>query len=436
MTQTKHKKWHILWIIPPIIVGILVLKFMASGKEPPSLTDEKEPSRAVRIVSFNKTDFTPIARGFGVVEPAQQWRAVAQVSGKIISMHPQLRNGEILVTGTELFRIDPVDYELNLLNAQSELAELDVQKKNSEASLKIEKTNLDLAEKELKRQQKLKTQGLSARSKVDEASRSALNSRAAVQNLNNSLALMPTQRKRLQYKIQQAQRDLNNSIITAPFNIRITGLSIEKDQFVSKGQELFQGDSVDRVEINAQLPFTSLKNLFYGRPDLPRDIKILNEQLQEITGFRPKIQLDMGDDVIAEWDAEFVRISDQVDPKTRTLGVVVAVDHPMQKTIPGKRPPLSKGMFVQVQISGHDQNQQLVIPRSIIRNNRIYLMDSDNRLQTRLADILYQQGEFAVLKNGLNDGDNLVVTDLVPAVNGMLLTAEPDLKLQSFFNAE
>jgi hypothetical protein len=36
----------------------------------------------------------------------------------MIETHPRFRNGEILPAGTRLFRIDPVDYELPLAQAQ------------------------------------------------------------------------------------------------------------------------------------------------------------------------------------------------------------------------------------------------------------------------------------------------------------------------------
>ena len=47
-----------------------------------------------------------------------------------------------------------------------------------------------------------------------------------------------------------------------------------------------------------------------------------------------------------------MRFSDQVDPHTRTIGVVIGVDRPLEKAIPGQRPRCPKGMFVQVVING------------------------------------------------------------------------------------
>ena len=64
-------------------------------------------------------------------------------------MHPRLRNGGIIVAGSELIRIDSDDYVLKLTQSMNELAEPNVHGDNAAASFQIEKRHLPLAEKEL-----------------------------------------------------------------------------------------------------------------------------------------------------------------------------------------------------------------------------------------------------------------------------------------------
>jgi len=421
MTARTFNKKKILLILPPIILGIAIMGVMKSGKQPPQLSETGEPIRVVRTLQVQKTDFIPIAQGYGVVQPAQVWKSIAQVSGRIISMHPRLKDGEIIPKGDILFQIDPVDYELNLAQAETQLAELDVQLSNTQSSLKIEQRNLALTTKEQRRLQKLVKKGSVSQSSADAAERTMLSSTAQVQNLKNNLSLIPSQRKLQLAKVTQAQRDLDNSKVKAPFNLRIASLTIESDQYVTKGQLLFSGDSVDRVEIIAQVAMSSLKNLLFGQPETPRDIQTFSKNISTITGFKPTVNLDMGNGQIASWEAKFLRFTDNVDSQTRTMGVVVEVDHPLQKIIPGKRPPLSKGMFVEVAIAGYPQSNSIVVPRSSIRNGSAYTVDAENRLDVRVIQKLYDQGNQSVIAKGLKDGDLLVLTDLIPAVKGMLL---------------
>lgn len=436
MGQNKQSKWHSLWVFPPILVGIAIFVFMVSGKQAPQKSDRGEQTRFVRVITVQERDFIPVAEGYGSVRPAQVWTAVAQVSGRIIAMHPRLRDGEIITVGTELLQIDPTDYELNLAKAQTELAELNAQGDNSAASLKIEKRNLALAEKEFKRQKKLAGQGTVSQSSADEAERAMLSSRSLVQNLENTIALLPIQRSLQQAKITQTERDLANTTLTAPYNMRVTGLAIETHQFVSNGQTLLAGDSVERVEIIVQVAMADLKNLFLGRSYPPPDVSTITENLAEYTGFKPTVKMDMGAGAMAEWEAEFVRISDSVDPQTRTMGIVVAVDRPMQKIIPGVRPPLSKGMFVHVSIAGHTQQARIVIPRSVIRGGKVYVVNSENRLETRPVKRLYNQQQFAIIDEGLQSGEKIVVSDLIPAIDGMLLQSVVDETLQHSLSEE
>ena len=414
-----------LLILPPIILGILVLMFMISGKEPPAKTDIAEPTRTVRVVEVPMVSLAPMAEGYGPVKPARVWTAVSRVAGTVSYIHPKLRDGEILTEGTELVHIDPKDYEIARAQARAELTELEVQEINTRSSLDIEKRNLKLATKELDRIRKLVKQGTASQSSADETERAMLAYRAAVQNKQNTLSLVPAQRSLLEAKLSLAERDLEHTIIKAPFNMRVANLSIEADQYIPIGKSLFEGDAIDRVEIKSQVAMSSLRRLFIGRPTMNIDFENLDAEFAELIAIDSVVQLDLGNHV-AEWKAEFMRFSDIVDPETRTMGVVVAVNNPFEKVIPGYKPPLSKGMFVKVVLSGKQSAQRLIVPRSSVRAGTVFVVDENNRLRRREVKLLFSQGDISVIEEGLAEGERIVVSDLVPAVDGMLLQVQLD----------
>ncbi|MGB1109425.1 MAG: efflux RND transporter periplasmic adaptor subunit [Gammaproteobacteria bacterium] len=413
---------------PQIVIGLAVLVFVVKSRQPPAKEAVAEPSVAVRVIEVPSVSLSPSAIGYGPVEPARVWKAVAQVSGRVVELHPRLKNGEIHPEGTVLARIDPTDYQLALAQAEAALAELDRQQANTRNSLSIERRNLTLAEREAKRIADLAKKGTTSRSDADAAERSMLNSRAAVQNLENNLALIPSQRAVQEAKVKQAQRDLEHTTLKAPFRLRVADLAVETDQFVGVGQGLFAGDSVDRVEIVAQLPISALRRLFVGRNLPGLRVDDMTGELIEKVGFHPTVRLDLGD-VTASWEARFLRFSDAVDPATRTIGVVVAVDDPFGKVIPGQRPPLSKGMFVQVELRANPTPGRLVVPRSAVHRSNgesfLFIADKDNRLRRRDVSVLLAQDDIAAIDKGLQAGERVVVSDLVPAVKGMLL--EPSI---------
>jgi multidrug efflux system membrane fusion protein len=82
---------------------------------------------------------------------------------------------------------------------------------------------------------------------------------------------------------------------------------------------------------------------------------------------------------------------------------------------------LLKGMFVEVELRGRPRPDQLVIPRSALHNASVYLIDAENRLALRPVTAQLTQPEFVVIGTGLAAGDRVVISDLVPAIEGMLL---------------
>jgi len=144
------------------------------------------------------------------------------------------------------------------------------------------------------------------------------------------------------------------------------------------------------------------------------------ERLPDILALSAVVRL-RGGTVNAQWKARFTRISDTIDPKTRTAGVIVAVDDPYRQAIPGVRPPLVKNMFVEVELRGKPRPGQVVVPRAALHGRQVYVVTAENRLERRGVAVAFMQTNFASIKSGLKAGERVVISDLIPAVEGMLL---------------
>lgn len=440
-----------LLIIPPILIGIAVLYFMASGRQAPERHPPKEQSRAVRVITAQPVRFVPKVTGFGSVYPGTVWSAIAQVSGEVTYVHPELDNGVILAGGTEIIRIATSDYDLaisqaqaNIRSGEAKLSELQITETNTKDLLEIEKRGLDLRESELARKQDLLARGTVAQSALELAQRETLAQRKKVQDLENTLRLLPTQRtvQREQIAIYRAQLEsaklnLARTSITLPFDARIADVNVEIEQFVSTGGTLMTADGIDVAEVEAQIPISRFRDMV--RASMPEGLvrsvpdvftaQSLAQVIEKI-GFEATVRLRAGSEFV-EWPARFARISDEVDPKTRTIGVIVAVDGAFAKAVPGKRPPLGKGMFVEIDIRARAAENQIIVPRAAFHNGRIYVVDGEGRLDIRSVTVGLQQDDFAVIDEGVAPGEQVVVSDLIPAVAGMLLTPQPDDLLQT-----
>jgi multidrug efflux pump subunit AcrA (membrane-fusion protein) len=128
----------------------------------------------------------------------------------------------------------------------------------------------------------------------------------------------------------------------------------------------------------------------------------------------------VGGDKNTIWDGVLLRISESVDPTRDTLGMVVAVYNPYAGVIPGVRPPLLKGMYVSVEFLSQAIDM-LVIPRRALHENRVYVVSEENTLSIRPVHISYSQGQLVVIKAGLKEGDKIIISDLVPVIEGIKL---------------
>lgn len=441
MPEPPAPLWTRLLVIPPVAVGVAVLAWQVMGLKAPEQGPAGEIARPVRVVAVEPMPFVPRAIGYGHVQPGSVWTAVAEVSGKVVERHPMLETGKLFEAGTVILRIDPTDYELAVVrieatieSVEAELAELRVRAGNTRSSLEIERRALNLALEDLGRKSTLRAKGDVSQAAVDEAERQVLRQRQRVQELENELRLVPAQR-RLQEanlalnraQLEEAHLDVERTRVRVPFEARIAEVHVEETRFVSAGQVLAVADSIDVAEVAAQLPIERMLTLTRGL--VPFDTLSAAEinRLPERLGARAVVRLRMGA-ASALWEARVDRVSPAIDPETRTVGVVVAVDEPYRQALPGKRPPLVKNMFVQVELFGRPHADAIVVPRVALHaaGTVVYVAAAEDRLEIRAVVAGPAQGDIVMVEEGLEAGERVVVSDLIPAIDGMLLAPTDD----------
>ena len=434
---TRH--WKKLLFVVPVLIGAVIISQAVKSRQMPQQVEAGETAKNVRVITVPEVTLIPRAIGYGNVRPGRVWQAVAQVSGQIVDIHPDLKKGAIIPKGETILKIDPTSYllaiaqaEANIRAAKAQINELTAREQNTRNSLEIEQRSLALTEKEMQRKRQLFKQNTVSQAAVDQEERTVLKGRQGVQTLRNSLNLMPAERDVLlaqlgqfDSQLDQARLNLQYTTITAPFDCRVSEVNVEQTQFAAQGKLLATVDSIDVSEVTAQVPLGRLITLISPGSELSDNAGAIMSKLPEFLGIEASVHL-RGGSVIAEWPARFTRLNDTIDPDTRTVGVIVAVDDPYRHSIPGIRPPLSKNMFVEVELRGRPRPGQVIAPRSSLHGNTVYVVDQDNRLRFRTVDIAFTQTDFVVVRTGLTAGDTIIVSDPIPAIDGMLVNPLPD----------
>lgn len=431
-----------LLIVPPVAAGVALVAIAAANRPAPAQTAAVERSVVARYVAVEPVDFVPRVVGYGTVEPARTWNAVAQVAGRLDVLNPDFLRGAFVRKDTEIARIAPDDFTLaiaqadaNIGSTDANIEELLAESEATRESLVIERQALALEVQELERQRTLLARGAASASTVEQRQTDVLRQKAKIQDLENSLTLVPAKLRALEQQkaLNQANRriaelNLERTVLRAPFDGRVSAVDVEATQYIPTGTVLGTIDGTEASEVDVQIPqaemrdFSALlaRTLGGGKP-----IVMGADQLMRQVQLPATVRLRVGDRTI-EWSGHVRRISDTVDPQTRTVGVIVTVEDPYKNVSPGERPPLFKGLFVEVEVRGVPVPGSLVVPRAAVSDGIVNVVGDGERLVTRKVRVAYTYRDMAVIAEGLEPGERVVVSELIPALPGLKIAAVRD----------
>ena len=423
-----------LLFIPALAIGVVILVLSIALKPKLAVTTTNDSVRVVDVASLKLANVAPQITGFGQVRPKQQWSAIAEVTGEIIYKAPQLAKGEFILEGTELLRIDPLKYELALAQAQADLnsnllqlAKLKQEQKNLAKNLEIEESRLTLQQKENKRLTKLTKQGMLPQSDLDTQRVQLLTQEKIVQEVSQQLALFENEKSVAIAKINlskasvaEANRSIAKTVISAPRNIKVAQVDIEQNQVVNLNQIMLVGHALEVMEVEAQIAIHDMHTLVSSlHPNLEgcSDCNIAPKLLSKITA---SIELSSGN-MTRVWPARVSRISETIDLNQATVGVILEITQDPSLIGPN-RPPLLNGMFIKANLKGQE-SPQFSVPEKALHTNRLYLMDGEGKLKIVAVEVLYRNKLDTVITGPVAEGDQLVLNDLLPAIEGMNLSA-------------
>ena len=428
----SHRIWvRIISCALILLGGFVGMNVLAGLKKPPAEVSVTEQALRVEAVTVKQESTQIVMTAFGEASALNKVVISPEVSGRIVTIHPRLEVGEMLTAGDVLFGIDSLNYQ-----AARDEARASVQQINSTISILQKQIHIDtdrldtlkrneqLARAEFERlSQLLEKKNVGTRSGVEKTEQAFNTAKDMTDQVKRALALYPIQIKEAQSaqasaqaRLALAQANLNRCRITAPFNGRVTAVSLENGQFVSPGQQVLTlaDDAVLEIQVSLDsrdarkwLQFdgqkTSSQNAWFkGLKQVPSRI----EWTEDKAGHA--------------WEGILHRVV-KFDQKTRTLTVAVRVDarHMVSKT--NGRLPLVEGMFCSVRIPGKTLENVIRLPRQAVSfQNTAHIM-VNNRLKTVPVKVARTDGEFVYISSGLKSGDIVVTTRLIDPLENSLL---------------
>ena len=364
-----------------VVVAGLIVKF---GPEPESQKPEIL-ARTIRSVEAKSTDVKLFIESQGTVAARQVINLIPQVAGEITYVSPKFVAGGRFEKGELILKIDPRDYEIAVITAEATIAERKQRVMQEEAEGALAKAEWEeLGQGE--------ASDLTLRIPQKEGAIAAL--RSAEANLN------------------KAKLDLERTEIRAPYDGLLTTKSVDFGQFLNRGNTIGTFHSTELLEV--RLPLTNRDIAQFDLAGLQSGEKQYAVRLKGQFANKEN-----------SWNARVVRTEGIIDVNSRILYVVAELKGD-ELYSPDDGTHITIGQFVSAEIEGQTFENVVQLPRESLRQgNQVLIVDEDNKLRTRMVEILETNNEYIVVSSGVNEGDIVNVSQLALSVDGMLVETEP-----------
>jgi RND family efflux transporter MFP subunit len=360
----------ILFLIIAAALTALLVIFQPKAKE---VTPER-PVTSVEFITVSPEPIQLTVYSQGTVMPRTESDLSVEVSGRIIAVSDNFRAGAYIVKDEILLRIDAADYEAAVATRAAELAS----------------ARLTLAQETA-----LAEQATDDWAALGQGEPSALTLRQP------QLARAEARIKSAEAILKQAQRDLAQTEIKAPYAGRVLSKSVDLGQYVTANPAapIARIYAVDTAEI--RLPVTEREAAF---------LDTSNKAPAEVRFYKTNTANSH------IWTGKLARMEATIDPSSRLLYAVAEVQNPFAE------PAMRRGLFVKAEITGRIIPNAYALPRYALRgSDTVYVLSGENTLQTRTVEIVTSDAERVIIRSGLEPGERVAISPIAYYIENMLV---------------
>ncbi|MDH5630974.1 MAG: efflux RND transporter periplasmic adaptor subunit [Gammaproteobacteria bacterium] len=390
-SRTMARAYFIYAPLGFVMLALSIVVLLAVFKAPPERTVTEISAPFVETMTIEKQNLTFSIASQGSVLPRTETVLVAEVSGVVNSVSEKFVTGGFFKQGEVMLTIDPVNYEVALLQAEA----------------RLEAAQARFIEEQARNKQAVKEWKLTGKS-IDKAP---------------ILALRTPQLQQAKADVKAAEADLKNAKIKlektqikAPYDAMVKSKKVDVGQFVATGAQMAETFAVDYAEI--RLPIKSNEFSYIKTPAMNQ---------ADATGSSVILSLNEGEKTTT-WQAEVSRSEGILDYNTRVNYLIVQIQDPYGFVTENvEHEKLLIGSFVNAEIESREIKDVYQLPRRLLNEkNQLFLLDQEQRLKIVDVDVIYADRQNVYIKEGLNDGDRVILTNIAIPIQNMQLAEEAE----------
>jgi multidrug efflux pump subunit AcrA (membrane-fusion protein) len=416
MASPRLKAFSLLLIAA--LLGLVLLVNSCGGSKANVRNDEtsgaKEPA-AVEVTTAPAImrELPRFFEATGSLTGDQQTDVSPSIAGKVVVVGVEM--GSYVKRGQTIVRLDDVDSKLRVQQAQAQLEQAKASLRQAEEKVGIRPSQafdlnklpevanarvaLDLAEKNLRRSEKLIESGDISRSVYDQqkAQRDQLKEvyEAAISLARQNYAAVMTARANVanaESQLNLARRSLSYANVFSPIDGYVSDRPADLGEYVATTEKVATVVRINPLRVRIDIPEQAIPAVTVG------------QSVSVTTSAWPD----------RNFSGRIARISPNVTPTSRTLTVEAEIENGSGALKPGQ--------FATVRILESQAAPATLVPARAVRTesgvSRVFVI-KDGRAQERLVQLGQTEGDLVEIKSGVAAGENVATSNVEQLSDGM-----------------
>jgi len=401
-------------LAPVLVLALSVATYAGLKATKPEVPQRlaREQVWAVKAIEADVLTYRPELILYGRSVAGRRVELRSLVAGEVIETGAQLREGGVVKKGDVLLRIDPFQYEGRLIESQAKLAEARAKSREIAATIESEqdalkrsRDQLVIAKRDLERAVPLAAKGTVSRKVADDRRMIVSEREQGLDQRANNLDIQQARAaqaraviSQLEWGVRQAKRNLEDTVLEAPFDAYVTTVGAELGRIVSANDPVATLLDANWMEVR----FT-LSDRQYGR--------IVSSD-QTLIGREVKVLWHVGDKPV-EYEAHIERVGAEIAAEKGGVEIYARLKTPNLPT------PIRPGAFVEVRVPDRTYKSVTALPQTSLYGGKLVYVIVEGRMKARTVDLIGATGSQILVRGQISKGERVITTRLTAAQDGV-----------------